>query len=66
MAQAADQQWHDLLAQSLSQLPAGVSAIVADAQGIGVIWDERGDQDELNLICEFLHSLRQKAEEICL
>ena len=66
MAQAADQKWHDLLAQTLPQLPPSVSAIVADAQGIGVIWDERGDVNELNLICDFLQSLRQKAEEICL
>ena len=66
MAQDAGEQWHDLLAATVSSLPEGVGAVVASAQGIGVIWDERGDQSELNQICDFLHRLRQKAEEICL
>ncbi len=66
MAQDAGQQWHDLLAENIANLPPGVGAIVASGQGIGVIWDERGDSAELNQICDFLHRLRQKAEEICL
>jgi hypothetical protein len=66
MAEEAGKQWHDLLAETIANLPEGVGAIVASAQGIGVIWDERGDLSELNQICEFLHRLRQKAEEICL
>jgi hypothetical protein len=66
MKQDAGAQWHDVLAHTLANLPQGVGAIVASAQGIGVIWDERGDQSELNQICDCLHRLRQKAEEICL
>ena len=66
MAQDAGEQWDDLLAATVSNLPEGVGAVVASAQGIGVIWDERGDQSELNQICDFLHRLREKAEEICL
>jgi hypothetical protein len=66
MAQDAGQQWHDLLAENIANLPSGVGAIVASGQGIGVIWDERGDSAELNQIYDFLHRLRQKAEEICL
>ena len=60
------EQCDGVLAATGSKRPEGVGAGVASAQGIGVIWDELGDQYELDQIFDFLHRLREKAEEICL
>ena len=62
----ASSDWYKLLGQTVSQLPSGVSAIIANSVGIGVIWDERGTFSDIEKILELLQGLRQKAEEICL
>ena len=66
IVEQAGVQWHELLADTIANLPIGVSAIVATHQGIGMIWDERGEASDVGKICDFLLRLRQKAEEICL
>lgn len=61
----ADPQWDVLLAQLIPQMPSGVSAVIANRAGIGVIWDERGDAQALQKIGDNLQVLREKAKEIC-
>jgi hypothetical protein len=46
-------------------LPAGVSAIAASDAGIGVIWDERDNADDLQNIVGKLKKLQHQAKEIC-
>ncbi len=62
----ADPTWDQLLADTVPELPSGVSAVIANSSGVGLIWDERGTFTEIEQLCEFLQRLRQKAEEICL
>jgi len=66
MADQADSQWGSALDEVLLQMPVGVSAVIADGNGIGVIWDERGETEDVTVIYQLLLLLRQKAEEICL
>ena len=63
--QEANPKWNPLLSEIVPIMPVGVSAIIASGQGIGVIWDERGELPEVKKICEILHRLRQEAEENC-
>jgi len=57
--------WDDVLAQLIPELPKGVSALIANKSGIGMIWDERGDVLDLEKIAATLHLLREKKAEIC-
>lgn len=57
--------WDDVLAQLIPELPKGVSALIANKVGIGMIWDERGDVLELEKIAAILQLLREKKAEIC-
>lgn len=61
----ADPVWDSLLAEIVPQMPVGVSAVIANRAGIGVIWDERGDPQALQKISENLQALRDRAKEIC-
>jgi hypothetical protein len=61
----ADSAWYELLSATVESLPSGVTAIVASKEGIGVIWDERGDDDLFKNLHQSLIGLRKKGEEIC-
>ena len=61
----ADLAWYELLSATVESLPSGVTAIVASKEGIGVIWDERGDDDLFENLHQSLIGLRKKGEEIC-
>lgn len=62
----ADTAWYEIIASSIHNFPAGVTAIVANKEGIGVIWDERGDTVLLENLHQCLIELRKKGEEICI
>lgn len=47
------------------ELPVGVRAIVADARGLGLIWDEKGDTEQCALVCEKAGELRNLIQENC-
>jgi hypothetical protein len=57
--------WHEILSTTVKSLPIGVTAIVVNKEGVGVIWDERGDNDLIENLHQCLISLRKKGEEIC-
>lgn len=57
---------NELLAQVTRDMSDSVTAVVANDEGIGVTWSERGDAEEVQKINQLLMLLRQKAEEICL
>lgn len=61
----ADEVWHELLSATVNSLPSGVTAIVVNKEGVGVIWDERGDSDLMDNLHQCLIVLRKKGEEIC-
>ncbi len=61
----ASPKWDALLPDLVLGLPAGVSAIVASDAGIGVIWDERDNADDLQNIVDKLKKLQHQAKEIC-
>ena len=61
----ADLAWYELLSATVESLPSGVTAIVASKEGVGVIWDERGDDDLFENLHQSLIGLRKKGEEIC-
>ncbi|MGB1402672.1 MAG: hypothetical protein ACPH3I_06835 [Porticoccaceae bacterium] len=56
----------DTLSRITADMPESVTAVVANDEGIGVIWTERGDSEDVQKICQLLMLLRQKAEEIWL
>ena len=66
MAGQADSQWNSTLEKILPRMPVGVSAVIADGNGIGLIWDERGEAEDVGQIHQLLLALQQKAEKICL
>ena len=59
----ASPQWDPVLAENLDELPAGVSAVIANKAGIGVIWDERDDSSDLEKVANFLKKLQQIAKK---
>lgn len=61
----ADLAWYEFLSATVESLPSGVTAIVASKEGVGVIWDERGDDDLFENLHQSLIGLRKKGEEIC-
>ena len=58
-------EWDAILADQMDDFPAGVSALVATAAGIGVIWNERDDDADLVKIVDNLKKFRDQAKEIC-
>ena len=61
----ADPVWDSLLGEIIPQMPSGVTGVIANRVGIGLIWDERGNAQDLKKMSENLQALRKKAEEIC-
>lgn len=64
--QEADKAWLEVIGSIIDDLPSGVSAIVTNKQGIGVVWDERGDGVAVNNLHQYLIKLRDKGKEICI
>jgi hypothetical protein len=62
----ADMAWYKTIDATIQNLPTGVSAIIANKGGIGVVWDERGDTVLLDNLHQCLIELRKKGEEICI
>ncbi len=58
-------EWDAILADQMDDFPAGVSALVATAAGIGVIWNERDDDADLVKIVDNLKKFQRQAKEIC-
>lgn len=61
----ADPSWQQIIELIIQGLPAGISAIVANKEGIGMVWDERGGEDLIDNLHQILINLRKKGEEIC-
>ena len=64
--QEADKAWLEVIGSIIDDLPSGVSAIVTNKQGIGVVWDERGDGVTVENLHQCLIKLRDKGKEICI
>jgi hypothetical protein len=64
--QEADKAWLEVIGSIIDDLPSGVSAIVTNKQGIGVVWDERGDGVAVDNLHQCLIKLRDKGKEICI
>ena len=60
----APPEWDHKLPELVTSLPSGVSAIVANNTGIGVIWNEREDADDLVKIVENVKKLQSWAKKI--
>jgi hypothetical protein len=59
----ADPKWAALIADLCADLPQGVSAIIANKAGIGVIWNERDDSSDLDKVAENLTKMQQTAKK---
>jgi len=59
----ADSKWRDLLAETVADIPAGASAIIANSAGIGVIWNEREDAADLQKVAQNLKKMQQTAKK---
>lgn len=64
--QQADISWNEIIEIIVQDLPIGVTAIVANKEGIGIVWDERGDKELIHNLYQNLIKLRNKGEEICI
>lgn len=62
----ADPSWQQIIELIIQNLPAGISAIVSNKEGIGMVWDERGDKELIHNLYQNLIKLRNKGEEICI
>jgi len=59
----AHPQWNHLLEETVADIPAGVSAIIANKTGIGFIWNERDDSSDLQKVAQNLKKLQQTAKK---
>jgi len=59
----ADSQWQQLLEKIVADIPSGVSAILANKAGIGMIWNERDDAADLEKVAQNLKKLQQTAKK---
>ena len=59
----ADPHWSHLLEETVADIPAGVSAIIANKTGIGFIWNERDDSSDLQKVAQNLKKLQQTAKK---
>jgi hypothetical protein len=59
----ADSKWGNTLAQAVADIPAGVSAIIANNAGIGIIWNEREDTADLQKVADNLKKMQQTAKK---
>ena len=64
--QEADKAWLEVIGSIIDDLPSSVNAIVTNKQGIGVVWDERGDGVAVDNLHQCLIKLRDKGKEICI
>lgn len=55
--------WDPIIQEVTAELPQGVSAIIANKAGIGVIWNERDDAADLQKIAHILKKLQQSAKK---
>lgn len=62
----ADLSWQETIEIIIQDLPTGITAIIANKEGIGMVWDERGDDDLIHNLHQNLIKLRNKGEEICI
>ena len=60
----ADVNWHGILPEILSEIPSGVTAVIATQADVGAIWDERGGHDDLVKIAGNLGKLKYHLENI--
>lgn len=60
----ASAEWSACLHEMLSKLPDNVSAIVVNNSGVGIYWDEKGDESNVYTIGVCLKGLIEKGEEI--
>ncbi|MDC0173153.1 hypothetical protein OAK26_05335 [Gammaproteobacteria bacterium] len=61
----ADVSWCDLVEDIVKDMPGGVSAIIMQSNSVGMIWDERGDEEQLGQIAKKLMQLKLHAENKC-
>ena len=61
----ADGSWSDVVEDIVKDMPEGVSAIIMQSTSVGMIWDERGDEEQLGQIAKKLMQLKQHAENKC-
>ena len=61
----AEDSWCEVLGDILQDMPVGVSAAMMDNSSVGVIWDERGDEEQLGQIAKNLTRLKLHAENNC-
>ena len=59
----ADPKWNDLIGEIAADMPSGVSAIMANNSGIGVIWNERDDASDLQKVAQNLKKMQQTAKK---
>jgi hypothetical protein len=55
--------WRPLIEEVVADLPTGVSAIIANKAGVGMIWNERDDASDLQNIADKLRKLQQTAKK---
>ena len=59
----AKPKWSPILEKTIANLPSGVSAIIANKAGIGMIWNERDDAADLEKIAQNLKKMQQTAKK---
>jgi len=64
ISRQASVEWTPIIELAVASLPSGVTAIIANRQGVGVIWDERGKPSTVEEIHGCIDQLRKKGEEI--
>ena len=63
--QQADDSWSEILGNALQDMPDGVTAAMMQKSSVGVIWDERGDEENLEQIAKNLLRLKHHVENNC-
>ena len=60
----ASAEWISTIELVVALLPVGVTAIIANKEGIGMVWDERGESSTVREIHHCIEKLREKGEKI--
>jgi len=61
----ASVKWHPMLSETINGLPLGVTALICMGNSVGMIWDESGGLDQLQLVDEKLQQLREHLKNNC-
>lgn len=61
--QEAEESWKEVLRKLLPHLPLGITAVIVERDSVGVIWNERAGNTELQEIARFLIELKQHMEK---